>query len=261
MADDTRGVLYPAGLPDFHRIAPPEPVADWVRWFWIPEWDIRPGRVSRQEIIAYPACNLVVEPDLVGIAGPTTRRGHRDLVGRGWAVGALLRPAAVPHLVPQPAAIVDQYLAVRLPELHESVRAAMTSPGSGADHRSAAVAAFARWLIATLPPPAPEGLLANRMAELIDADPEIERVSDLAARLSVSVRTLQRIARRRIGLTPAAMIRRSRLQRAAEALRENPDLDIAEIAASLGYSDHAHLSNDFQAVLGFTPSSYRGSAR
>ena len=103
MGSEWRGILYPAALPTFTRLPAPERVAGLVRWFWIPEWDLGPGRTSRQEVIAFPASNLVVEPSMTGLAGPTTRRSSRDLVGRGWAVGALLLPAAVPQLGVEPA--------------------------------------------------------------------------------------------------------------------------------------------------------------
>src|SRR5688500_2925265 len=46
-----RGILYPARLPTFDRLPPPERVAALVRWFWIPQWRIEPGRSSRQHII------------------------------------------------------------------------------------------------------------------------------------------------------------------------------------------------------------------
>jgi len=69
---------------------------------------------------------------------------------------------------------------------------------------------------------------------------------------------VQRLARRYVGLTPLAMIRRRRLQEAAQQLRINPRISLAELAAQLGYADQAHLSTDFRAVLGFTPSAYRG---
>jgi len=85
------------------------------------------------------------------------------------------------------------------------------------------------------------------------------QVQDAASRLNVSTRTLQRLARRHVGLPPAAMIRRRRLQEAAERLRTNPWADLATVAAELGYADQAHLCGDFRAVLGFTPSSYRAS--
>ena len=81
-----------------------------------------------------------------------------------------------------------------------------------------------------------------------------------AALLGVSVRTLQRMAHRYVGLSPAAMIRRRRLQEAAERIRSDPGADLATVAAELGYADQAHLANDFRAVLGFTPSAYRADA-
>lgn len=263
MANHDRGILYPARLPSFHRLPPPDPVADLVRWFWIPEWDLAPGRVSRQELIAFPACNLVVESGMTGFSGPTTRRSHRDLTGRGWAVGALLRPAAVPAFAADPAALRDDYRPLDLPGLRSAVLSAMAG-GEGADagvRRAAAVAAFSDWLDQRVPEPGEEALLANRMADLLDGDAGIRTVGEAAERLGVSVRTLQRIAGRYVGLPPAAMIRRRRLQEAAELLRTRPEADpeisIASVAADLGYADQAHLANDFRSVLGFTPSGYQ----
>lgn len=260
MDHDHRGILYPAGLPTFHRVPAPEPVAAWVRWFWIPEWSIAPGRTSRQELIAFPASNLVVEQSLVGISGPTTRASHRDLTGTGWAVGALLRPAAVPTLLARPADLRDDYRTVEQPELHAAVTAAMTSGDEPEVRRRRAVAAYCAWLVARLPEPGEEALLANAMADLVDADPTVVRVEDAARALGVSVRTLQRLATKYVGLSPSAMIRRRRLQEAAQRIRDEPGTDLAAVAAELGYADHAHLTRDFRAVLGFTPSSYRATA-
>ncbi|MEO6881830.1 MAG: helix-turn-helix domain-containing protein [Mycobacteriaceae bacterium] len=260
MTGDWRGVLYPAELPTFHRVPAPVRVASLVRWFWIPEWNITAGRVSRQELIAFPACNLAVEPELVGLAGPTTRRSFRDLSGRGWAVGALLRPAAVAWFTAEPTHLCDRYEILDLPQLHAVVAAAMTSDEADDERRTRAVEGFADWLAATVPAPDTDGVLANAMAELIDGDQSVLQVTDAAARLGVSVRTLQRLARRHVGVSPLAMIRRRRLQEAAERLRGDPTTDIAAVAADLGYSDHAHLAGDFRTVLGFTPSSYRGSS-
>lgn len=248
-----RGVLYPARLPTFERIPAPERVADLVRWFWIPEWRIQPGRSSRQHLIAFPACNLVVEPDGVGFSGPTTRSSYRDLTGTGWGVGALLRPAAVPHFAADPASLRDTYQIRDFPVLKEMIDKAM----AGTDRHRDAVDAFSDWLVDEVPPPDEEGLLANEMATVIDSDPEIRTVRDASDRLNVSARTLQRLASRYVGLPPLAMIRRRRLQEAAERLRTEPDTTLAVVAADLGYSDHAHLANEFRSVLGLTLSGYR----
>lgn len=84
---------------------------------------------------------------------------------------------------------------------------------------------------------------------------------EAATRLAVSVRTLQRMTHRHVGLSPAAMIRRRRLQEAAQRVRDEPGVDLASIAAELGYADHAHLTRDFQAVLGIAPRVYRSETR
>lgn len=256
-APSPRGVLYPGRLPTFDRLPAPDAVAQLVRWFWIPEWQIQPGRSSRQHLIAFPAYNLVVEPGTVGLAGPTTRSSYRDLTGTGWAVGALLRPAAVPHFAADPAALRDAYQPVDLPVLHERVCNAMLGPGDRQTRHRHAIDAFVTWLAGTVPPPNREALLANTMVEAIDSDPTIRTVEDAAVRLCLSTRSLQRLASRYVGLPPSAMIRRRRLQEAAERLRTDPGTTLAAIAADLGYSDHAHLANEFRSVLGLTLSTYR----
>ncbi|WP_429457255.1 helix-turn-helix domain-containing protein [Microbacterium sp. ZKA21] len=256
MIDARRGVLYPARMPEFHRLAPPAAAADFVEWFWIPEWNIEPGRTSRQHVVAYPALNLVVDAGGVELVGPTTRASHRDLTGRGWAIGALLKPAAVAALIDEPSALRDGSRTFDAPDLHRDVVQEMGEGG-----RARATAVFADWLVDRVGTPSPGALDANAMAAMLMSDAAILRDEDAAERLSVSVRTMQRLAHRYVGLSPAAMIRRRRLQEAAQRVREHPDIDLATLAAELGYADHAHLTNDFRAVLGFTPSSYRSASR
>lgn len=257
MESSFKGILYPARLPTFHRLPAPASVAALVQWFWIPEWDIEPGRTSRQHLIAYPGSNLVVQPGGVAFSGPTTRAAHQDLAGRGWAVGALLRPAAVPLFTDSPASLQDTETAVAADALHRSVAEVMDTH-DGDTRRERAVDAFAGWLARCAGHEVSgEGLLANRLMEVIGSDASVVRVEDAASLLAVSQRTLQRVAKKYIGLSPAALIRRRRLQDAAERARLDPTADLAAIAAELGYADHAHLTNDFQKYLGFTPSTYR----
>ncbi|GED98477.1 helix-turn-helix domain-containing protein [Gordonia crocea] len=254
--DRSRGILYPTKLPALTRLDPPARAADLVDWFWIPEWDIPAGRTSRQDIVAYPASNLVVEPDGCGLSGPTTRLSYRDLSGSGWAVGALLRPAAVGALTAGPGGLVDGYTSFEAPQLAQTVCTAMTGGPAGQRH-ARAVEAFTDWLANRVGAPSADALLANAMVRLLMTDSTVTRLDDAAAALAASPRTLQRLARRYVGLSPAAIIRRRRLQEAAQQIRDDPAVDLSAIAADLGYSDHAHLTNDFHAVLGFTPSSYR----
>lgn len=289
MDDDPRGILYPEDLPRFTRRPAPDDLADRVRWFWIPRWDLPPGRVSRQLLLPFPAANLVVDPAGVSLAGATTGASYRDLSGSGWAVGASLRPAGLaalfllpqllpprtaespllpeptlpPELVegsrPDPGAIRDSEIAVDLPDLHAAVTSTLDP------HRDStiddAVSSFADWCREHVAAPDETGVLANTMEALIATDRDIVRVEQLAERLAISIRTVQRLAKRYIGLPPLAVIRRYRLQEAAQRVRDDPSLPIARVAAELGYADHAHLDADFRTVLGFTPLDYRSGRR
>jgi hypothetical protein len=59
------------------------------------------------------------------------------------------------------------------------------------------------------------------MMDIIGESADASRIEDVAARLFVSPRTLQRVAKKYIGLSPSALMRRSRLQAAVEQARTN----------------------------------------
>ena len=264
----SRGHLNPGTVALVHRLLPPPELADAVVHFWIPEWDLAPGQVSRQRVLTYPIVNLVVEPGAaegdITAHGPHTAISHRDLSGRGWAVGALLKPAAVPTLIaPLTApALVDNYVCLQGPDLVHEVSHIMGSRQDGCHERAAdAVARWLRGRLAAAGAPDRDGLLANRLMECVNRAGEApRRVSDLATELGTSTRTLERVSLAHTGFTPAALIRRRRLQDAADRLRRDAGLDLATLAQEVGYADHAHLTRDFRTVLGFTPSDYRADA-
>lgn len=255
-ARDGRGILYPSKLPSFHRVPAPADLGELVGWFWVPRWDLAPGTTSRQELLPFPASNLVVQPDGVSLAGPTTGATHRDLRGSGWAVGALLRPAGAAFLWPEGRVIRDVEVPFEAPDPHRRVVDSMRHQDETAG-RARAILDLSAWVRENVSPPDAGGRLANAMEEVIASDRAIVRVDQVAERLEISVRSVQRLARRYVGLPPLVIIRRYRLQEAAQRLRKDPSITIAQVAADLGYADQAHLSTDFRHVLGFTPNAYR----
>ncbi|OMG19515.1 helix-turn-helix domain-containing protein [Actinomyces naeslundii] len=252
---DQRGILYPSRLPTFHREPVSEALADRVRWIWIPRWDLPAGQRERQEVLPFPACNLVVEPDGISLYGPTTSISYRELEGRGWAVGALLRPAGAGALC-SPSLIRDSHRPLEDPDLKVAVADAMADSNTTTGGQCAA-SALAAWVAQYTGLPQAMALTANRMEDVVASDRSILRVDQLARRLDLSIRSLQRISERYIGLPPLAVIRRYRLQEAAQRLREDPSVTVAQVAAELDYADHAHLTADFRRVLGLSPSRYR----
>lgn len=252
----SRGQLTPDPRAPIARIPPPAGSEHAIKHFWIVEWLLPDGEQSRQLVLGYPVINLVVEPDRAAVYGPSTTSGTRVLEGSGWAVGALLRPAATPLFTDSPAQFANGARELHEPELHAAVARAMTSPAPAEERFAGASDAVVRWITDRMPEGDPRALEANRMADLADGDASLLRVPDLARAMGASQRTLERLAADFLGPTPAALMRRRRIQLAAERLRLDPDAPLAEIAQELGYADQSHLTRDFRAVLGLTPREY-----
>jgi AraC-like DNA-binding protein len=100
---------------------------------------------------------------------------------------------------------------------------------------------------------------AERVATLVEwarSERGVVRVDALAERASVSVRTLQRLFDEYVGVPPKWVVRRFRVQEAAERARDGGGVDWAALAADLGYADQAHFVHDFKAQVGRTPTDY-----
>jgi AraC-like DNA-binding protein len=87
-------------------------------------------------------------------------------------------------------------------------------------------------------------------------DPGIARVDQLAAASGAGVRRLQRLFQDHVGVGPKWVIRRYRLHEAAARAAGGSRLDLVRLAAELGYSDQAHLTRDFTALVGSPPARY-----
>jgi AraC-like DNA-binding protein len=78
-------------------------------------------------------------------------------------------------------------------------------------------------------------------------------VKCVAADLGVSERQLRRLFHQTIGLTPKAFARLARFHLALRTALEDHHTTWANIAATAGYYDQAHLIEDFHAIAGVTP--------
>lgn len=81
-------------------------------------------------------------------------------------------------------------------------------------------------------------------------------IAELANRLSISPRQLERLFQSVMGVRPATHYRLLRL-RYARWLLDHTDLSITEIALDSGFADCAHFSRKFKALHGFTPTDAR----
>lgn len=81
-------------------------------------------------------------------------------------------------------------------------------------------------------------------------------IDELARRLDLSARQLERLFREATGSGSAACYRAIRIRTAAWMLM-HLDKNISEIAAGCGFADASHLGREFRRAYGMSPSAYR----
>jgi AraC-like DNA-binding protein len=132
------------------------------------------------------------------------------------------------------------------------------SAGSGdSEEADAWMIGYAETLLCSVRPerdPVAEQVAA--LVSRITADPGLRRVDQLAVASGMTARSLQRLFADYVGVSPKWVMRRARLHEAAERADSGEPIDWALLAADLGYADQAHLTRDFTATIGISPTRY-----
>ena len=255
-ADPTLGILDPsAGLRRFelrrHAVAPE--LAKLVDWHWVVRWSLT--EPFEQEILPHPCVNLSFAAGHSAVTGILTRRDVRRLVGTGRVVATKFKPGGFFPFASCPMrALCDRV--VTLVEAFGVAAPAIERSVLDAPEDAPAIAAIEELLIARRVAAGGELDLAMQLAARAEADRDLRRVEDLARIAGVSVRTLHRSFERYIGVGPKWILRRARVQEAAERVASGTPVVWAELAQELGYHDQAHLIHDFKIQIGMTPAAY-----
>lgn len=256
---ESKGHLNPgSGGLSFDRFELGADLADLVRHVWVPRWAVPDGAVRPQRVLTYPALNAVIEPGTAALYGPDSRVQVRELRGTSWAVGILFRPAAGP--------LLTSTAAIALAGSSEPLPSAPAGPvrrimAERADVRDELMRVLRAWLLPVVAGVDDRGRLVNEACRLAEEDPGLTRAADLAARLGVSPRSLERLVRIHVGLTPKWLIECRRLQHAATTLFTLPGTDLSALAAELSYTDYSHFSRHYQRVIGESPRATRERGR
>jgi AraC-like DNA-binding protein len=101
---------------------------------------------------------------------------------------------------------------------------------------------------------------AAALRDLLDADPGAQHtLAELAERVGASPTHLVRSFAARFGVPPHAYVVGRRVEAARRLLLDGRPP--AEVAASVGFHDQAHLTRHFRRHVGTTPGRYRGDRR
>lgn len=239
-----RGILNPDAAERHFRLTrypPADDLAHLIDRHWVVEWDLR--EPYTQEIVTHPSVNLVLYPDAARVHGVFTGRFRQELVGRAKVVASKFRPGGFHPLHPVPAhtltdRVVEGIFApfARVEDEREQlalIEAGLRAHGFQEDPRVAEISALYEAMLAA----------------------EATTVEELCTHAGYSKRTLQRLFREYVGVTPKWVLQRIRLHEAAERMAEGEG-DWPRLALDLGYFDQAHFIKAFKAVIGLTPADY-----
>ena len=241
------------------RPLPSEDLGFFVEHYWIVNWDLRGQKPYQSEVLPYPCVHLIIEKDQSRIYGVMKEKFSRLLADKGKVLGVKFRPGAfypfwkspVSGLTGGSIGLQDAF-GVEGEDLEEVILSMEDE-----EKMIEVVEAFLR---ERLPERDENVETVNRVVDLIAADRETTRVAEVAGRLHLNKRTLQRLFYRYVGVGPKWVIRRYRLHEAADRLAEDEAVNWPEMALNLGYFDQAHFIKDFKALVGASPAEYARNA-
>lgn len=257
-----RGILNAAagrGKFDLSRYEPGPQLKPFIEHYWIVRYDLNPETLHTQTVLSYPNVHLAFEHDNGGrralLYGIPKQPFVRELQAAGRVLGVKFR---VGGFYPFWQRNVSLLTGATIPasELFGSDTEWWTNTilDAGDDVGMVRQAEIA---LSTLL--ARRDSLAEMTARIVQEtmnDRSITKVEQISELTGLSIRQLQRLFRKYVGVTPKWVIKRFRLQEAAERLENDEKAQWAELATELGYFDQAHFIKDFKSVLGQSPAAY-----
>lgn len=228
------------------------PDGGWMEDWLHPEW-------ANLRFLAYAEAQQVigagelVDCTPITLAGPTSRATRFRLgQGRAWGVGLL--PAGWAALFGAQAGdyadrIVDGAADPAFASLTPLAEELARTHGGFAVELAVIERHMAQLLEGAVPDPA----ITRLTAALVD--PDLATVADLAARMGMTIRTLERLAGRAFGFPPKLLIRRSRFLRSLAQYMLDPSLRWLG-TLDWQYHDQSHFVRDFKRFMGMSPSAY-----
>jgi AraC-like DNA-binding protein len=254
----TQGILNPyEGFRRFSlgRHEPSAELAPWVETFWTVTWDLPSGEQYEQEVLPHPSVQLAFEGHGATVHGIGTRRFIARLEGAGRVLGVKFLPGAFTAFSARSMRdLVDQVLP--LGEVFGEPANGVARQISDEPDVAAAIVRVEGMLRGFSPQRDANAERTARLVAFVRGEREVTRSEALARHAGMSVRSLQRLFERYLGVGPKWIICRTRVQEAAERVAAGQVVDWAALAVELGYHDQAHLIHEFKAQVGFTPAAY-----
>lgn len=257
-SEPPRGVLnHKLGANHFthSRFHPGEELAFFVEHYWIVKWDLRGKKPFEQDVLSHPSVHLVFEKNNTRIMGIVSGKFTRKLKGTGKVLGIKFRPGAFYPFYQQPVSgFTDGTLAFT--DAFDEDLQIIESDILKQEENEKMAAKAESFLLNYLPEEDTNIHRVNKIIEFVINEPSVHKVGDLSDHFNVSKRTLQRLFKKYVGVSPKWIIQRYRIHEAAEKLASGLSKNWPQLALNLGYFDQSHFIKDFKQIVGRTPKDY-----
>ncbi len=226
-------------------------VQDWLH----PEWaNVRLTRTPNWQ--AAIGSGPLGEPAAMIGTGPTCQATH-FITGpaRIWGIGVL--PLGWARLCSGDAALhADRFTDARTEPAYSAFAPLFDLTFTDQPDPAAEAARIDAFLLSELDRhPAHEDEPRIRAAHGALMDNEVTSVGDLAERLALSPRSLERLSLKAFGFSPKLLLRRQRFLRSLSQFMLDPSLTWIK-TLDWQYVDQAHFVRDFKRFMGMSPSTY-----
>lgn len=191
------------------------------------------------------------------VHGPQWRHYVVGPKPRGTAVGVAFRPGCAGCLLGVAMSeLTDRHICLdalwgdRAGQLRQRLLTAVDAPS--------VFQVLERYLSARIQAPL---LMHPAVAYALASSAQAARVSDVQRQTGYSPRHFIAKFNESVGVTPKQYFRIQRFNRVTQRLASNQQVMLADLAASLGYSDQAHLTREFREFAGVPPSRYHAQSQ
>jgi AraC-like DNA-binding protein len=254
----TRGILHPDTQESTYsltRYPPSAATSPYVKHYWVVQWDLRGSEPYDSIVLSHPNLNLVFERERTMVYGIPQMTSVQRLQGRDWVIGVKFRAGGFYPFWEKPVS----ELADRAVDFHEVFgmdRLPLTEAIFAEEDGVRAASLVDAFLCERLPARDPNVDAVDGIVRMIQEDRMIRTSEDAARLAGMSLRTMQRLFARYVGVSPKWVIQRYRLHEAAERAVLEGVSDWTAFALELGYYDQPHFIRAFKAFIGLTPEEY-----
>jgi len=267
------GVLHPT-ISQTHYLLehypPNKELKPFIEKFWHVNWNLINQAPHTQQNLPHPNPHITFEQGKAIFYGPVKKRFTRTLSGKGNIFGIKFNAGGVVPFIQTPMSTMTDTQIELSALLNESNEGSTPNINDENCIKSKIQLAenFLQTLLLNNKTPADINQLkkhtdkiqrVNKLIKLIENTHSITKVEQLSEVTNLSDRSLQRLFKTYVGVSPKWLIRKFRIHEILTRLELTTSIDgidWQQIVVDLKYVDQAHLINDFKYFIGYTPNEY-----